>query len=243
MNMHSLCRFVSKDDLILIIELAARLATRCETQDAIYAALGNILPFQNFIACRVRPSAPSHGLRNIFNLGYPKEWLASYNKFGYHRIDPIVTTSTEGLIRWDQIFQSVTQDQEYLIKKAAEYGLMGGFSVRHHDGEELRVTSFAGKEISTHPRHTAVIELISPYLQFAGEGLDAIDCDLINLSDREMDVLHWVAVGKTNWEIACILKISERTVKFHLGNAMTKLNCNTRSQAVAKAFNCGMLRL
>ncbi|WP_288830873.1 LuxR C-terminal-related transcriptional regulator [uncultured Paraburkholderia sp.] len=39
------------------------------------------------------------------------------------------------------------------------------------------------------------------------------------------------------------MRISERTVKFHLGNVMTKLNCNTRSQAVAKAFNCGILRL
>ncbi|KMZ11536.1 Transcriptional activator protein LuxR [Candidatus Burkholderia humilis] len=241
--MHSLCRLVSKDDLILIIELAARLATRCETNDAIYAALEKILPFQNFIACRVRPSAPSHGLKHILNLGYPKEWLASYNKLGYHKIDPVVTTSTEGLMRWDQIFQSGTPDQKYLIKKAAEYGLIEGFSVRHHDSDELKVTSFAGKEISTHPRHAAVIELISPYLQFASENLDAIDCDLINLSDREMAVLHWVAAGKTNWEIACILSIRERTVKFHLRNVMTKLNCNTRSQAVAKAFNCGILRL
>ncbi|KNH05048.1 Transcriptional activator protein LuxR [Candidatus Burkholderia brachyanthoides] len=241
--MHSLCRFVSKDDLIQIIELAARLATRCEKNDAIYAALKNILPFQKFIACRVRPSAPSHGLKHVFNLGYPQEWLASYKKLGYHRIDPVVTLSTEGLVRWDQIFKSVTPDRKYFIEKAAEYGLMDGFSVCHHDGEELRVTSFAGKAISTHPRHAAVIELISPYLQFASESLDPTGCDLINLSDREMDVLHWVAAGKTNWEIACILRISERTVKFHLGNVMTKLNCNTRSQAVAKAFNCGILRL
>ncbi|CCD39407.1 transcriptional regulator, LuxR family [Candidatus Paraburkholderia kirkii UZHbot1] len=241
--MHSFCRFVSKDDLILIIELAARLTTRCETNDAIYAALVKILPFQNFIACRVRRSATSHGLKHVFNLGYPKEWLTSYNKFGYHRIDPVVTTATEGLVRWDKIFKSVTPDQKYLIKEAAEYGLMEGFSVRHYDSDELRVTSFAGKAISTHPRHAAVIELISPYLQFASETPNPINCNLINLSDREMDVLHWVAAGKTNWEISCILRISERTVKFHLGNVMTKLNCNTRSQAVAKAFNCGILRL
>ncbi len=120
---------------------------------------------------------------------------------------------------------------------------MDGFSVCHHDGAELRVTSFSDKEISTHPRHAAVIELISPYLQFASESLDPTDYELIKLSDREMSVLQWVAAGKINWEIACILRISERTVKFHLGNVMTKLNCNTRSQAVAKAFNWGILRL
>ncbi|KND56804.1 transcriptional regulator, LuxR family [Candidatus Burkholderia verschuerenii] len=108
--MHSLCRFVSKGDLIQIIELAARLTTRCETNDAIYAALRNILPLQKFIACRVRPSAPSHGLKHIFNLGYPQEWLASYNELGYHRIDPVVTPSTDGLVHWDQIFKFVTPE-------------------------------------------------------------------------------------------------------------------------------------
>lgn len=50
-----------------------------------------------------------------------------------------------------------------------------------------------------------------------------------------------MAAGKTNWEISHILKISERTVKFHLQNIMGKLHATTRSQAVAYALNLGVL--
>lgn len=56
-----------------------------------------------------------------------------------------------------------------------------------------------------------------------------------DLSPREVDCLRWVAQGKTNWEIATILDISENTVRFHLKNAFRKLDASTRGAAV-KAF-------
>jgi DNA-binding CsgD family transcriptional regulator len=36
------------------------------------------------------------------------------------------------------------------------------------------------------------------------------------LSNREIEVLKWAALGKTSWEMSMILEISERTVNFHL---------------------------
>lgn len=186
-------------------------------------------------------STTLQGLEHVYNLGYPTEWIKLYNNFGYHRIDPVVTTKIRGLVNWRRAFKSPTPDQKYFIEKAKEYELIDGFSARHHDTEGLRVTSFAGKELCKHPRHAAVIELVSPYLQLASERADFVDQNRVALSDREAEVLHWVAAGKTNWEIARILLISERTVKFHLSNAMLKLKSSTRSQAVAKAFSCGIL--
>lgn len=55
-----------------------------------------------------------------------------------------------------------------------------------------------------------------------------------NLSQREAEILHWVAKGKTNVEIALILHISSFTVKNHMQRVFQKLNVTNRAQAVSK---------
>lgn len=61
------------------------------------------------------------------------------------------------------------------------------------------------------------------------------------LSDREETCLHWAAAGKTSWETAIILGISERTINFHLQNACRKLSARNRRAAVAMALTKGLL--
>jgi DNA-binding NarL/FixJ family response regulator len=62
----------------------------------------------------------------------------------------------------------------------------------------------------------------------------------LRLTEREAEVLTWVARGKSSSDIATILGISERTVNFHLDNAMRKAGVVTRVQAAVK---CAMLGL
>jgi DNA-binding NarL/FixJ family response regulator len=57
----------------------------------------------------------------------------------------------------------------------------------------------------------------------------------ILLNDREVEVLTWVARGKTSAEIAQILGLTKRTVDFHTDNARTKLGAATRTEAAIKA--------
>lgn len=54
-----------------------------------------------------------------------------------------------------------------------------------------------------------------------------------DLSDREAEILHWVAAGKTNPEIGMILDISAFTVKNHMKRVFQKLNVSNRAQAVS----------
>jgi DNA-binding CsgD family transcriptional regulator len=54
------------------------------------------------------------------------------------------------------------------------------------------------------------------------------------LSERERQIMVWVAMGKTNPEIGCILRISEFTVKNHMKSIFGKLDVCNRAQAVAK---------
>ena len=61
------------------------------------------------------------------------------------------------------------------------------------------------------------------------------------LSKREKEVLNWLKKGKSSWDIAAILKITERTVNFHVNNIMQKLNAVSRTQAVAVAIENNLL--
>ncbi len=62
------------------------------------------------------------------------------------------------------------------------------------------------------------------------------------LTDRETEVLTWAARGKSSADIAVILDISERTVNFHMDNAMRKLSVSTRVQAAVKCAMLGLIR-
>lgn len=58
--------------------------------------------------------------------------------------------------------------------------------------------------------------------------------EAFKLSERESEVLLWVAKGKTNPEIAMILEISSFTVKNHMQKVFRKLDVSNRAQAVSK---------
>jgi DNA-binding CsgD family transcriptional regulator len=58
---------------------------------------------------------------------------------------------------------------------------------------------------------------------------------LVVITDREKEVLRWTADGKTAYEVARILDISERTVNFHLSNVTAKLGAINKTQAAVKA--------
>lgn len=61
------------------------------------------------------------------------------------------------------------------------------------------------------------------------------------LSPRELGVLRLVAAGLSNRQIASALKISERTVKFHVTAIFNKLGAENRARAVALAAERGLL--
>lgn len=64
-----------------------------------------------------------------------------------------------------------------------------------------------------------------------------------DLTDREVEILALVAVGKSNSEIGEDLHISRSTVKNHISNIFAKLNTDSRTEAAALAVQYGIVRL
>lgn len=63
----------------------------------------------------------------------------------------------------------------------------------------------------------------------------------IHLTRRELESLKWAMVGKSSWDISKIMRCSEATVNFHVGNVRRKFKVATRQQAVVKAIRLGLI--
>jgi DNA-binding CsgD family transcriptional regulator len=64
----------------------------------------------------------------------------------------------------------------------------------------------------------------------------------VRFTARESEILGWVAVGKSDWAIGQLLRISGKTVNFHVENAKRKFGVATRVQAVIAAMRTGIIR-
>jgi DNA-binding NarL/FixJ family response regulator len=63
------------------------------------------------------------------------------------------------------------------------------------------------------------------------------------LSNREVEILDYIAQGNSNKEIAKSLKISDQTVKNHITSILKKLSVNDRTAAVVHALRHGWIQM
>ncbi|WP_028659302.1 response regulator [Nocardioides insulae] len=63
---------------------------------------------------------------------------------------------------------------------------------------------------------------------------------LVDLTEREREILGWVATGRSNAEIAAVLVVSPDTVRTHVSRAMVKLGARDRAQLVVWAIESGL---
>ena len=102
------------------------------------------------------------------------------------------------------------------------------------------------------PRQAYVARLVTPFLHAAwvrtevngrAKGSDPARIEEARrITTREEEILRWVSLGKSNFEIGSILAISPLTVKNHVQKILRKLNVVNRAQAVGKALELRMLK-
>lgn len=173
--------------------------------------------------------------------------LSAYIDKQYQRIDPILRMTMGGLrpVDWATA-RKLHPDSEPLFSAATQlgHGLDGvtlplatpprrlallaiQADVPADEWPAYRRWHLRDFQLLANLFHAALLES-DEERQPAGDGAKA-------LTHRETEVLGWAAAGKSYWEIATILGISERTVRFFMTNARRKLNVVSNSQAVAQA--------
>lgn len=181
----------------------------------------------------------------------PEAYVAAAKDLGDTRRDPVMARLMHQSVPvvYDRSTY-VSSGVGDLWEMQAPYGFKTGIAVKLHlpgnklfllgiDREEALPSAggelmhlVAGLQLLAAHALTAADRLLSPNIEKS---------DLPRLTRRELDVLSWTSQGKTAWEVSVILGMSEKTVNFHLGNAMRKLGVSSKHQAVLKCVAAGVI--
>jgi len=188
-----------------------------------------------------------HPDRHLLVSSYPQEWLNIYSDNRYQRIDPVVRAAHSHcapFMRHDTPI--TTEDRHYrkIFSQAREYDIVHGCSFVLHDHDNnlaiLSISATAAddaelRQLMEDERANLQMVLVDTHqhaLTLANAEANRTD----RLSPREGEILYWASQGKTYHEIALILGIKTRTVKFHIGNAVRKLGVTNAKHAIRRCL-------
>ncbi len=241
---------LSKRDLFFLLELISRSLTVQDDEDMrnLLLSAKHLIPAENIVAGLACINIQSQVIevKKIVNVSYSPDWLALYMERKYFLIDPILQTyyRTFQTQIWSETYKKYSSPAEKeFISHSRDFGLMNGVSLglaSSSTGGSL--FSFSGRTLPRHPHYLALLETLVPHLHTAlSKVIALVKSNDISLTPREKEILQWTLKGYTGWEISQKLQISERTVMFHVVNAMGKLKARNRAQAAATALSFGLL--
>lgn len=186
--------------------------------------------------------------RALINMGFPEAWETSYRDADRLN-DPLPDISVRigHAFHWDALPEDVVLNgaETKYLDSLKDWDMAHGVCVATH-GSAARV-GFVG---ASGPTGTASLENVDLILfQIAAQTSYTRYCELIttdldfkmNLSSRELDVLHWMAQGKSNGAIAEILGVGAETVATYVKRTFAKLGVYDRTSAVMKGVTRGLV--
>ncbi|HEY6512221.1 MAG TPA: LuxR family transcriptional regulator [Burkholderiaceae bacterium] len=182
----------------------------------------------------------------------PQEYLGVFNDPRAMQRDPVMQhCKRQSLpIIWDQGTYT-SQGQGELWEEQARYGYQTGIAMALHLPEGKHFMLGVDRDRALPSDRHELTRVVADLQLFAVHALDAAmrvllpgqaSPDAPSLTPRELESLRWTMDGKTAWEVGSILGITERTAVLHLNNAMRKLGCVNKHQAVLKALRLGLIR-
>lgn len=181
----------------------------------------------------------------------PPGYAAAINDIPSMRRDPVMQHCRHHTlpIIWDQATYTAKGLGE-LWEEQARFGYRTGICLAMHlpDGRHFVLGVDRDKPLPVDSaeltRIVADLQLFAVYAQDAAlRVMSPITgrSERPKLTPRELEALRWTMEGKTAWETGVILGISERTAVLHINNAMHKLDCASKHQAVLKALRMGLI--
>lgn len=224
----------------------AQVANTVEELKHLFAAAIKEEGYENFVLVTAKNRRVDHVTWSEFPVGY----LDTYYREKWDRLDPILHFTQHSVVpfQWDHVVQTTTlsKTQHNFLHDCRGLGVHSGLTLPFHSPGN--VTDLFS--LSLRANEQVNLKRIPYIYGLAGQiwvrkcqlsSIENFSTKAIDLTDRELECLKWAKDGKTNWEIGSILKISERTVEFHISNAMKKLGVNNRMLAVIAAIQHGIL--
>lgn len=175
---------------------------------------------------------------------YNPEWVERYDSENYHLIDPVIDDALNGVlpVDWGRIAKGESNIRHF-FGEASEFGVCDkGLSIPLRDPANGKSVLTVNSDMSStewdkyKQQIVADVTYLGALIHNDVVANDDRPIELVKLSRREKEVLKWAAVGKTAWETAQIVGITERTVTHHLNNACLKLKVSNKTHAVVKAI-------
>ncbi len=181
----------------------------------------------------------------------PTGFTEAFNDPSQQRRDPVMQHCKKAAVPivWDRDTY-VSRGMEDVWEAQAAFGYRTGICMALHlpQGRHFMLGVEREQQLPEAPdlltRLVADLQLFAVHAQDAAFRLMAPAPETLNLpalTPRELEALRWTMDGKTAWEVGNIMSISERTAVLHLQNAMRKLDCVNKHQAVLKALRLGLL--
>lgn len=236
----------TKRELAQILDIIQS-AIGCKSEQDVITVTGRIMDLvsADMGVCALG-EIDSGRLLKVANHNWPTEWAMMYTSEELYRQDPVFLFNYEHFkaFEWkaatDRFSERSNMD---IMNRAGEFGLRYGISSGIcKDGSKGSIFSFACESNRFSSHHLQILDILTPHIhQALLKTLEPQTRHDIDLSSREKEVLRWMREGKTNWEISMILRISERTVKFHVQNIERKLNAVNKAHAIAIAMDSGLV--
>jgi DNA-binding CsgD family transcriptional regulator len=193
----------------------------------------------------------SHGLQEIVWADFPAGYVEAYRERRWDRIDPVIGYASRARhpFSWDDAAPpaTLTSEQRRFLDECRSIGVHSGLTVPlHAPGNRVDLISVSLRSEHDVPRERRPFiygMTVQAWLRHGELAASPEAKPAPVLTARELECLAWAKDGKTNWEIGTILSISDRTVEFHLVNAMQKLGASNRIMAIVVAIQLGFLRL
>ncbi len=191
------------------------------------------------------------GQREPFKAGvYPQAWVEEYMGDKLYAMDPVVLAATQSTVplAWCGTMAPAKErdDVREFFDRASSFGIRSGYTIpiRSSIGQLATMTyaSPEGEERfnSILAEHRAQFHLGAFYFHDAIERLTA-PARQAQLTPRERTCLMFSSQGLSAKQIARLLDISPRSVKFHQDNARVKLGAANLKQAINTASCRGMI--
>ena len=212
------------------------------------------LGFDTVAATAVQDETPACAIFECVD-NIPDKFLAKFEDVAVWRIDPVMQHCKKSSVPivWDQTtYVKLGLGSHW--EELADCGIQTGIAVALHMPEGRHFvfgvdrTGPLPEDPAALTRLVADLQLFAVHAQEAAwrvlmpEQFNAQSHLKAHLTPRELECLRWTMEGKTAWEVGTILGISERTAVLHLNNAMHKLECSSKHQAVLKALRLGLIR-